>query len=130
LEYVDVMFRPEDAFLDRLRGLRPRDHSLDGLDVRRLRLARSFERGPEDVGQGDALPRRPVSGHRVSAARALREEPPLPARRADPQADLDLDRLLRGCLEQETLGAARATPAAPRRPARRGGRPRSVPGPR
>src|SRR2546430_15666461 len=48
LEYVDVMFRPEDAFLDRLRGLRPRDHPLDGLDVRRLLFFFLLMRGPPE----------------------------------------------------------------------------------
>src|SRR2546425_250830 len=104
LEHIDVVLRTEDAFLDRLGRLRPRDHPLDGLDLRRFHLAHPFERGPQDVGQGDALPRRPVPGDRVSAARTLREEPPLAARSADPQADLDLDRLLGSRLEQEPLG--------------------------
>src|SRR3989475_803312 len=84
LEHIDVVLRTEDAFLDRLGRLRPRDHPLDGLDLRRFRLAHPFERGPQDVGQGDALPRRPVPGDRVAAARTLREEPPLAARSADP----------------------------------------------
>ena len=103
LEHVDLVFRAEDPLLDRLRGFVLRDHPLDRLDFGRLRFAETVERGPEDLREGNALPRGPVARDRVAAARALREEPPLAAGGADAEAHLDVDGVLRGRVEQEPL---------------------------
>src|SRR5207247_2094825 len=107
LEHVDLVLRPKDAFLDRFRRLVLRDHALDRLDLGRLRFAESFQGGPQHFGDRDALPRGSVACRRVSAARTLREEPPLPARGADPKADLHLNGLLASRLEEQPPGPAR-----------------------
>src|SRR5207248_6778582 len=71
------------------------------------RFAETVERGPEDLREGNALPRGPVARDRVAAARALREEPPLAAGGADAEAHLDVDGVLRGRIEQEPLRTPR-----------------------
>ena len=82
-EDVDVVLRPQDAFLERLRRLRLRDHPLNRLNFRRFWLADSIERRPQDLREGNVLARRTVPRECVTAARAFREEPAFPARTAD-----------------------------------------------
>src|SRR3989441_3625076 len=106
LEDVDVVLCPQDAFLERLRRLRLRDHPLDRLDVRRLWLADSIERRAQDLREGNVLARRTAPRKCVTAARAFREEPAFPARTANAQADFRFDRLLCGRLYEEPLRAA------------------------
>src|SRR5947208_4062884 len=106
LEHVDLVLRPKDAFLDWFRRLVLRDHALDRLDLGRLRFAEAFQGGPQHFSDRDALPRGSVARRRVSAARTLREEPPLPTRGTDPKADLHVDGLLRSGLEEQPLGPA------------------------
>ena len=110
LEDVDPVLRAEEPLLHRLRRLRAGDHPLYALHPGRHRgHPEAGHRVVEDFPQGDPLPHRPHPGLRVGAAlRAPREEPPLLAPGADPEPDLDFDRLLRDGLVHEPLHPARS----------------------
>src|SRR2546430_10407501 len=106
LEYVDLVLRPEDALLDRLRGLVLRDHALHRLDFGRPGFSESLQGGPQHFGNRDALPCWPVARGRVAAARTFRQGPPLSAGGTNPKSDLHVDGLFRSRFQEQTLSAA------------------------
>src|SRR5206468_10427760 len=100
--------RPEDPSLEHLRSATRGDHALYALDVRGLADARTRHRGVPNLDERDCLefPAAVLGGDRVSAARTLREEPSLPARRARPEAHLDGHRARAQGVLHEPLRAA------------------------